>query len=126
MTFLDAYGTTILFTNWDQFLEKYYQTIGEAKKNLVEGEKLIESFLNYAPTLYHILTDKDNLVKAKKNLLIKSHKLNVLYIEVSNEAEVDKAEETLVNTCSQLCLEINGSAHLAVWRRYLESVWLHR
>lgn len=119
-------GTIILFTNWDQFLEKYYQTIGEAKKNLVEGEKLIESFRNYAPTLYHILTDKDSPIKAKKNLLIKSHKLNVLYMEVSNEADVDKAEDTLTNTCLQLCLEINGSAHLAVWRRYLECVWLHR
>lgn len=119
-------GNFVVFANWDAFLEKYYLTVGDAKRNLVEGDKLIESFKNYAPTFYFILRQREFPVTARKNFSIRSQKMNVLCIEVESEEEIEKAEETLVNACLQLCLEINGSAHLAVWRRYLESVWLHK
>lgn len=119
-------GRFVIFANWDAFLEKYYLTIGEAKKKLLDGDKLIESFRNYAPTLYFILRQREFPVSARKNFSLRSQTMNVLCIEIESEDEIEKAEETLVNTCLQLCLEINSSAHLAVWRRYLESVWLHK
>ncbi len=69
-----------LFANWDYFLGEYFMTAGKANEKLVKGtktqaasnidnsekkesnEKLIESFHNYAPTLYNILTDAESAI----------------------------------------------------------------
>lgn len=86
------HGGYILFANWDIFLGQYFLTTGKANERLVEGtsrngkgvkdgktqeEKLIESFRNFAPTLYRVLTDKDSAVKAFPRLKIGEETLNV-------------------------------------------------
>ena len=43
----------------------------------------------------------------------------------SSAQEKDAAKDSLVNTCIRICKEINTTNHLAVWRRYLRTVWLH-
>ena len=49
----------------------------EGKENKVDKEKLIESFHNYAPTLYNILTDAKSSVKAVKDFMVGEDRLNV-------------------------------------------------
>ena len=130
-----AQGGYILFTNWDMFLDQYFRTTGKANERLVTGtglngkdgktqeEKLIESFRNFAPTLYRVLTDKDSPVKALPRLKIGVETLNVLAI---TSPDIDGAKERLATTCINICKEINATTHLAVWRRYLQTVWLHQ
>lgn len=132
------HGGYILFANWDIFLGQYFLTTGKANERLVEGtsrngkgvkdgnaqeEKLIESFRNFAPTLYRVLTDKDSAVKALPRLKIGEETLNVLAITAT---DIDSAKERLATTCIEICKEINATTHLAVWRRYLQTVWLHQ
>lgn len=132
------HGGYILFANWDIFLGQYFLTTGKANERLVEGtsrngksakngnaqeEKLIESFRNFAPTLYRVLTDKDSAVKALRRLKIGEENLNVLAITAT---DIDSAKERLGTTCIEICKEINATTHLAVWRRYLQTVWLHQ
>ena len=71
-------SVVVFFANWDDFLRGYFLTAGKANEKLVSGkvqkvrngtapmetEKLIESFRNYAPTLYKVLTEPDSPVKA--------------------------------------------------------------
>ena len=66
-------------------------------------------------------------VKAVENLMVGERSLNVLCIETDEcEAEsIALARQTLIDICLQLCKEIYTTTHLAVWRRYLEGVWLH-
>ena len=132
------HGGYILFANWDIFLGQYFLTTGKANERLVEGtsrngkgvkdgktqeEKLIESFRNFAPTLYRVLTDKDSAVKAFPRLKIGEETLNVLAIMAT---DIDSAKKRLATTCIEICKEINATTHLAVWRRYLQTVWLHQ
>ena len=91
---------------------------------LKETEKLIESFRNYAPTLYKVLTDADSAVKAVQDFKVGEDTLNVFTIRSSAE-EKDAAKDKLIQTCVRICKEINTTNHLAVWRRYLRTVWLH-
>ena len=133
-----------LFANWDYFLGEYFMTAGKANEKLVKGtkiqaannpdnlekkeiykEKLIESFHNYAPTLYNILTNEKSKVKPIQNFNIAKERLNVMAITVTSEAGIDGAKDELINTCTNICTEINTTTHLAVWRRYLRTVWLH-
>lgn len=132
-----------LFANWDYFLGEYFMTAGKANEKLVKGtkiqatnnpenpergeskEKLIESFHNYAPTLYNILTNEKSKVKPIQNFNIAKERLNVMAITVESEAGIDGAKDELINTCTNICTEINTTTHLAVWRRYLRTVWLH-
>ncbi len=132
-----------LFANWDYFLGEYFMTAGKANEKLVKGtkiqatnnpenpergvskEKLIESFHNYAPTLYNVLTDEKSKVKPIQNFNIAKERLNVMAITVKSEAGIDGAKDELINTCTDICKEINTTTHLAVWRRYLRTVWLH-
>lgn len=132
-----------LFANWDYFLAEYFMTAGKANEKLVKGtkiqatnnpenpergvskEKLIESFHNYAPTLYNVLTDEKSKVKPIQNFNIAKERLNVMAITVKSEAGIDEAKDELINTCTNICKEINTTTHLAVWRRYLRTVWLH-
>lgn len=128
----------IYFANWDDFLREYFLTAGKANEKLVSGkvrkvrneitlaetEKLIESFRNYAPTLYKVLTEPDSAVKAVPNFKIGEELLNVLAIQ-SSAQEKEAAKDQLIKTCVRVCTEINTTNHLAVWRRYLRMVWLH-
>ena len=136
-------GKYALFANWDYFLGEYFMTAGKANEKLVKGiktqaankpvnperkeskEKLIESFRNYAPTLYHILTDEKSNVKAVKGFDVDGEKLNVMAITATSEAYINEAKYELIKTCTDICKEINTTTHLAVWRRYLRTVWLH-
>ena len=126
------------FANWDGFLQEYFLTAGKANEKLVagtveavpdgaanaEGEKLIESFRNYAPTLYKVLTDADSAVKAIQDFKVGEDTLGVLAIR-SSAQEKDAAKDKLIQTCVRICKEINTTNHLAIWRRYLRTVWLH-
>ena len=128
----------IYFANWDDFLREYFLTAGKANEKLVSGkvqkvrneitlketEKLIESFRNYAPTLYKVLTDADSAVKAVQDFKVGEDTLNVFTIR-SSAQEKDAAKDKLIQTCVRICKEINTTNHLAVWRRYLRTVWLH-
>ena len=124
------------FANWDGFLQEYFLTAGKANEKLVAGtveavpdgtanaEKLIESFRNYAPTLYKVLTDADSAVKAIQDFKVGENTLNVFAIR-SSAQEKDAAKDKLIQTCVRICKEINTTNHLAIWRRYLRTVWLH-
>lgn len=85
---------------------------------------MIDSFRNFAPTLYNILTDETSRVKAVKSLNIAGQTLNAMAIETDTD-EADEAVSELVRTCTAVCTEINSTPHLAAWRRYLRAVWLH-
>ncbi len=128
----------IYFANWDDFLREYFLTAGKANEKLVSGkvrkvrneitlaetEKLIESFRNYAPTLYKVLTEPDSAVRAVPNFKVGEDLLNVLTIQ-SSAQDKEAAKDQLIKTCVRICTEINTTNHLAVWRRYLRTVWLH-
>lgn len=143
----DAEGNVVLFANWDKFLREYFLTDEKAnaklvagmshqqrskKSNRVVGEKLLESFRNYVPTLYMILRNEEHPVKAVENLSVGTHLLNAFAITLSPdvtgeilESRIQEAEQTLITTLVSICEEITSSAHLAIWRRYLSTVWLH-
>lgn len=121
-----------LFANWDCFLGEYFLTAGKANEKLVNGtrtpdskEKLIGSFRNYSPTLHNVLTGENARVKAVKDFKVGNDKLNAMAITAASEAGIDEAKDELINTCTDICKEINTTTHLAVWRRYLRTVWLH-
>ena len=128
----------VFFANWDDFLREYFLTAGKANEKLVSGkvrkvrneitlaetEKLIESFRNYAPTLYKVLTEPDSAVKAMQDFKVGEELLNVFAIR-SSAQEKEAAKDQLIKTCVRVCTEINTTNHLAVWRRYLRTVWLH-
>lgn len=126
----------VLFTNWDDFLRGYFLTAGKANEKLVSGkvqkvrneitltEKLIESFRNYAPTLYKVLTEPDSAVKAMQDYRVGKNTMNVFAIR-SSAQDKEAAKDKLIKTCVRICKEINTTNHLAVWRRYLRTVWLH-
>ena len=127
-----------LFANWDGFLREYFLTAGKANEKLVSGtvqavrngtakseeEKLIESFRNYTPTLYKVLTDAGSAVKAVKGLQVGDDTLNALAV-TATKTGTDEAKEELIATCIRICKELNTTTHLAIWRRYLQTVWLH-
>ena len=128
-------GRYILFANWDEFLGQYFRTGGHAK------EKLLVSFSNFAPTLYGVLTGKSE-VSVVRDLHVGGKTLNALVISGQMERNElmsgVKGEDLLENPCVEtsltqlvqtglsICKEINSTTHLAVWRRYLRTVWLHR
>ena len=128
----------VLFANWDGFLGEYFLTAGKANEKLVSGtvrtacngtiftetERLMESFRNYAPTLYKVLTDSDSAVRIVQDFKVGEDTLNVFAIR-SSVREKEAAKDRLVETCVRICTEINTTSHLAVWRRYLRTVWLH-
>ena len=114
----------ILFANWDEFLGEYFLTAGKANEKLVGGTvPSVESFRNYAPTLYHVLASPDSAVKAERGFQVGEDSLNVMTVASS---EPEQGAETLVRTCVNICKEINTTNRLAIWRRYLRAVWLHQ
>lgn len=127
-----------LFVNWDAFLGHYFLTAGKANERLVGGTtvgspivhgtpnspaKLLDSFRNFAPTLYKVLADEASEVKAIHVLKVGHATINAMAI---TSADIASAKEKLLATCLAICTEISTTAHLAVWRRYLRTVWLHR
>lgn len=130
-------GGRTVFANWDTFLDEYFQTAGKANERLVKGtvvkpsgggkEKTIESFRNFAPTLYKVLTDGECNVKAVRGLQVGVDELNALAVTTvgTDGAAIRAAVDELVATCTSICKEINTSVHLSAWRRYLRTVWLH-
>ena len=70
------------------------------------------------------MTDPGAAVKAIQNFGIGSETLNVFAV-TTTEYGVDQAKNELANTCIRICKEINATTHLAIWRRYLRTVWLH-
>ena len=116
----------VLFANWDDFLREYFLTGGKANEKLVGGTvqdtKLIASFRNYAPTLHKVLTDAESAVRAVPDFATGENILNVMAVTV---ADPQAGKDELIRTCVDICMEINTSAHLAIWRRYLRTVWLH-
>lgn len=133
----DKDNRSILFANWDEFLNEYFLTAGKANERLVSGttrfvqdetdndkkEKLIASFRNFAPTLYKVLTDEQSAVKVIRNLQVGNETINVLAIP--SPVDMNRAKNELIQTGIHICREINTTTHLAIWRRYLRSVWLH-
>ncbi len=126
-----------VFANWDAFLGEYFLTAGKANERLVSGtvqladkdgngdkkEKLIESFRNYAPTLHKVLTDVDSPVKAVNDFKVGRETLNAMALTTK---DLESGKDELARACVDICKEINSTTHLAVWRRYLRTVWLHR
>ena len=121
------YGSHVLFANWNDFLCEYFLTGDHANEKLVSGglqrNKLIDSFRNYAPTLYKVLTDEESKVNAIPDFKVGDEKLNVMAVTSS---DIGQGTDELINTCVNICKEINTTNHLAVWRRYLRTVWLHQ
>ena len=71
------------------------------------------------------LSDAKSSVKAVKDFMVGEDTLNVMAITVSSKENINEAKDELINTCTNICTEINTTTHLAVWRRYLRTVWLH-
>ncbi len=109
-------GVSLYFIDWEPMLKPYFLTADTANK------KLLASFHDYAPTFHAVLTG-DSPVKAIKNMAIGDQALDVLCVEATpSGTELD----LILQTCLRICQEINTSTHLAVWRRYLYDIWLHR
>ena len=49
-------------------------------------------------------------------------------VKTANEEEAAQspAMQALLSTCLQICREVSTTPHLAIWRRYLLGVWLHK
>ena len=62
--------------------------------------------------------------KAVQDFKVGEDTLNVFAIQ-SAAQDKEAAKDELINTCVRICTEINTTNHLAVWRRYLRTVWLH-
>lgn len=129
-----------LFANWDIFLGEYFLTAGKANEQLVSGTthvprqeetnktreaKLMESFRNFAPTLYKVLTGETLPVRIIRNFKVGDTPVNVL-AATATATEIPRVKDQLIHTCTTICQEINTTTHLAAWRRYLRTVWLHR
>ena len=145
-------GSCVVFANWHPFLSEYFRTAGAANRCLVSGttvrhhkpdsegeadtERRLESFRNYAPSLYRILTDPTSPVQAVESLQVGSSAMSALCITLLDvqfadasspmeHPQVAQAVHLLVATSLQVCREINTTTHLAIWRRLLSTVWLH-
>ena len=133
-------GRTLCFVNFDHLLAPYFLTEGTANKRLVQGrtikqadaqgrikeEKTLDSFRNYAPTLYTILADPASPVKVRKITQVTPAPLHVLSAVADSPDTLSATKQLLLDTSLTVCKEIHTTTHLAVWRRYLSLVWLHK
>lgn len=126
-----ADGLTTLIANWDTFLGEYFLTAGHANERLVDGTvhasgtdagHLMESFRNFAPTLHRVLIGADPQVHAVREQYVGDFTINGFAV---TSTDVATATATLLTTCMSICTEISSGVRLAVWRRYLRTVWLH-
>ena len=74
--------------------------------------------------LYTVLTDAASPVKAVSGLDVGGSEINAMAITATADT-AREAARTLVDTCTAICRELNTTTHLALWRRYLRTVWLH-
>lgn len=145
-------GSWVVFANWHHFLSEYFHTADAANQRLVSGttivgrdnngrgeagkERQFESFRNFAPSLYRILTDSCSPVRAEESLLVGTVPVSAMSITLTDVPALEEASPmesppiqqavgTLVDTCLRVCREINSTTHLAIWRRLLATVWLH-
>lgn len=136
----------ILFTNWDKFLGAYFATDGLERAKLLghptqPGDtvpKAKVAFCNYAEELYKVLKGQSLPVLATPAFGLKANiSVNVLSItipdlvlstdeEIENSIEIKEALDCLVNVGVRICKQINSTSHLALWRDYLTTVWLHK
>ena len=120
----------VIFANFDEILKEYFLLGGEAKA------KQLETFKNYSPLLHQVLRGESS-VKAEKELAIGTgQKRNVLCLHITPSTEtagtetweqpqVKSAIGELAENAIKICQEVNCSTHLAIWRKYLRSIWLH-
>lgn len=124
-------GRHVLFANWDVFLGEYFLTAGQARRQLLgRPGRQLESFARYAPTLHEVLAGQ-SAVRALEAFDPGDGPLSVLAVVLEAPGEpaeeaLREAADRLVATGIAICREISSTPHLAVWRRYLRSVWLHR
>lgn len=144
----------VVFANWDTFLDEYFLTACGARNCLLgsrsgpagsgQAERQLESFANFAPTLHRVLTDGLPVKALEQGLTFRTGMpaeetvvLKVLAIKVENvtlpsgtsfmeHPRIEEAVRALVAVGIRICREISTTTHLAVWRRYLRTVWLHR
>lgn len=134
----------VVFCDWDSFLQEYFLTGDMARR------KLLNSFSTHAPMLYRVLNGLSAVEVLNPGLTFfrpeaenmpdqtsggVGHKLvpvtrRVLAVRVKDaylpsDPQVVEAADELGNTALLICREINTSAHLALWRRLLRTVWLH-
>ncbi len=148
----EADSAWVVFANWHHFLAEYFRTADAANQRLVSGttitsreghdhggagkERQLESFRNFAPSLYRVLTDSTSPVRAVESLPVGTVSMSAMAITLTGLTAEDDASpmesplitqavSTLVDTCLQICREINSTTHLAIWRRLLATVWLH-
>ena len=118
-----------VFINFDKILREYFLLGGQAKA------KQLDTFKTYAPLLHQVLKG-EHTVKAEKELAVGTETFNALCIqtatdiaeegkELSEQHDILAALDTLTETGRRICQEINGSTHLAIWRKYLREIWLH-
>lgn len=123
-----ANGNCLVFANFDPLLSEYFLLGGQAK------EKQLETFSNYCPTLHRVLKGEEE-VKAVRALQLGELTFDVIGLHVAaadcegenihQHPSVEEAISKVTATALRLCQEINGSTHLAVWRKFLRGVWLH-
>ncbi len=134
-----ANGRYCVMADWTPLLAEYLLLGGEAK------ERQMNTFRTFSPLLYDVLSGRHR-VKVERDMLLAGRCGHALCIHVSETVAdmvanknmvsgtasplpspaVAEAVSTLADTCLALCLEISGNAHLALWRRLLRGVWLHR
>ena len=122
-------GRYCVMADWTPLLAEYLLLGGEAK------ERQMNTFRTFSPLLYDVLSGRHR-VKVERDMLLAGRRGHALCIHVSDTVSdtasplsspaVAEAVSTLADTCLALCLEISGNAHLALWRRLLRGVWLHR
>ncbi len=124
-----ANGNCCVMADWTPLLAEYLLLGGEAK------ERQTATFRTFSPLLHDVLSGRHR-VKVERDMCIDGRRGHVLCIHVADTAAPDaghilppavaEAAAVLADTCLALCLEISANAHLALWRRLLRGVWLHR
>lgn len=147
-------GRYTVFANWDAFLDEYFLTARGARNRLLgagrrqtesgQAERQLESFANFAPSLYQVLTNRLPVKALEQGLTFRMDMpadgtvtMKVLAVEVENvtlqpggslmeHPRIEEAVRMLAATGIRICREISTTTHLAIWRRFLRTVWLHR
>lgn len=120
----------LIFADWTKMLGEYFMLEGTAL------DKQNDIFKNYSPTFYEVLMGKNEVAPMAK-MKIGQHYIHSLGsilegVDVSTQNHlmdipvVARQVEKLAHVGSEICEEINRSTHLALWRRFLRTVWLHK
>ena len=105
---------------------------GQGKSNILESPYYSSygvSFRTHVDSQIIKNGQKDFSLNARTNINVLSITIPNLVLstgeELEDSIEIKEALECLVNTGVKICKQINSSTHLAVWRDYLTTVWLH-